>query len=861
MQKKCKILICSLVITLCGFFAFSTRVSAESVLAAELLMNGQSLTEVEVKLNEVVKLTGEGTGGIGGPYYYRFAVENNGNWEIVRPYQKGNTYEWSAKTPGVYTLEVDVADTSWNRIVVKKIQVTVPQLDATLQISTDTVVQPNEVVKLTGEGTGGIGGPYYYRFAVENNGNWEIVRPYQKGNTYEWSAKTPGVYTLEVDVADTSWNRIVVKKIQVTVPQLDATLQISTDTVVQPNEVVKLTGEGTGGIGGPYYYRFAVENNGNWEIVRPYQKGNTYEWSAKTPGVYTLEVDVADTSWNRIVVKKIQVTVPQLDATLQISTDTVVQPNEVVKLTGEGTGGIGGPYYYRFAVENNGNWEIVRPYQKGNTYEWSAKTPGVYTLEVDVADTSWNRIVVKKIQVTVPQLDATLQISTDTVVQPNEVVKLTGEGTGGIGGPYYYRFAVENNGNWEIVRPYQKGNTYEWSAKTPGVYTLEVDVADTSWNRIVVKKIQVTVPQLDATLQISTDTVVQPNEVVKLTGEGTGGIGGPYYYRFAVENNGNWEIVRPYQKGNTYEWSAKTPGVYTLEVDVADTSWNRIVVKKISVKVNASTLQGIDVSKWQTEIEWNKVKAAGYDFAMIKAGGSDDGFYQDSYFEKNYKKAVESNFMIGTYYFGTAVTESQAVIEAKKCLEILKNRNIDLYVAYDVEYSKQKDVGKAQLTKAVIAFCEVIKQAGYKPMVYANPNFYNNYIDISKLRSVGYDIWVAHYDADYYNPIAFPAKIWQSSQTGRIDGISGNVDINTLYYYQSGMQIVECTGSGVNVRKNAGTNTSIVGSINHSFSKLLGTQKAYSVDINKEETWYQIECNDGMVGWISERFVKLWTFN
>jgi GH25 family lysozyme M1 (1,4-beta-N-acetylmuramidase) len=382
-------------------------------------------------------------------------------------------------------------------------------------------------------------------------------------------------------------------------------------------------------------------------------------------------------------------------------------------------------------------------------------------------------------------------------------------------------------------------------------------VADSRWSTIVYKTVQFTVPELGATLKTSASQTI-PLANVQFDGAASGGTG-IYYYRFSVVHNGVGTIVQPFGESNTCNWTATEAGTYSIVLSVADSRWTKIATKTTVVKVVPAEIKGIDVSHYQGDIDWEKVKNAGVKFAMIKAGGSDDGLYQDNYFEQNYTNAVENGLAVGAYYYGCAITENEAIAEAQHCLSILKNRSIGLYVAYDVETDRQAGAGKDQLTKSIIAFCDTIKKAGYKPMVYANVNFFTNFIDIAKLRTMGYDIWVAHYGVDAYDSIAFPARIWQSSSSGQIDGITKNtVDLDTLYFYDPNMKVAECTDNGVNIRTAAGTSASIVTKIYHCFFQVLGSQTAYSSDIETQELWYHIKLNDGTTGWISGRFVKLW---
>ena len=185
--------------------------------------------------------------------------------------------------------------------------------------------------------------------------------------------------------------------------------------------------------------------------------------------------------------------------------------------------------------------------------------------------------------------------------------------------------------------------------------------------------------------------------------------------------------------------------------------------------------KGIDVSIWQGDIDWRKVKNSGIDFAMLRIGYGDN--YKDACFEKNYYAAKKAGIRIGGYYYSYAVTVEEAINEANRCIEFLNGRDMDLPVAFDLEDPIQQNLSKNLKSQIVRAFCEKIKAAGYRPMLYANLNWLNNHIDYDMIRD--YDIWLAQWnDKPTYDR---PFYMWQFSNQGRIDGIKGDVDLNIIY--------------------------------------------------------------------------------
>ncbi len=197
--------------------------------------------------------------------------------------------------------------------------------------------------------------------------------------------------------------------------------------------------------------------------------------------------------------------------------------------------------------------------------------------------------------------------------------------------------------------------------------------------------------------------------------------------------------------------------------------------------------KGVDVSKFQGDIDWKKVKNDGVEFAYIRLGyrGYESGkLALDDKYEDNIKGCNEVGIDCGVYFFTEALTEKEAIEEAEFVLENLGDYKIQLPIVIDVEESanttktRTKDLTKDDRTKAVIAFCEKIKSAGYTPMIYGNLKSFMVMMNISELEE--FDKWFAY----YRYPIRFPYKfkIWQYSATRTVDGIEGDADLNLMFY-------------------------------------------------------------------------------
>lgn len=153
-------------------------------------------------------------------------------------------------------------------------------------------------------------------------------------------------------------------------------------------------------------------------------------------------------------------------------------------------------------------------------------------------------------------------------------------------------------------------------------------------------------------------------------------------------------------------------------------------------------LFGIDISRWQGDYNLAKAQAEGAQFVIMKAGGGDDGLYQDRQFENNYAKAEKLGMPKGAYFYGNAFSVSEAEKEADKFLSILKGKRFDYPVYYDVE-GKMLNQSKAALTEIVLTFLKRVEAAGYFVGVYTSESHYRDHLDDSKLTA--YAHWVAKY--------------------------------------------------------------------------------------------------------------------
>ena len=198
-----------------------------------------------------------------------------------------------------------------------------------------------------------------------------------------------------------------------------------------------------------------------------------------------------------------------------------------------------------------------------------------------------------------------------------------------------------------------------------------------------------------------------------------------------------------------------------------------------------STL-GIDVSVWQGNIDWQQVRQAGVEFAMIRVGyrGSNEGTLEiDTMAQANYQGARDAGIKVGAYIFSQAITPVEAVEEAEFLLEQTKDWEIEMPLVFDWEIVSEEGrnarINSETLTQSVIAFCQRIEQAGHEPMVYFSKNHSRDRINLREL--VDYQFWLAMYDPVMDYP--YRVDMWQYTDQGTVPGIQGYVDLNLLLTY------------------------------------------------------------------------------
>lgn len=274
------------------------------------------------------------------------------------------------------------------------------------------------------------------------------------------------------------------------------------------------------------------------------------------------------------------------------------------------------------------------------------------------------------------------------------------------------------------------------------------------------------------------NNVVEDLEELKLSGKEHS----VKYYSYMPETKPDGENIYPYYdvgmnqrylihnkllKQNDYVWTS-----------------DEGVMDKTSPK-NRKMSYGIDISKHNGNIDFKKVKEAGFEFAFIRIAyrgyGKAGNLKEDEMYRTNLKNAKEAGLKIGAYVFSQAVNEEEAMEEAKFAVDLLKGYSLDLPLVFDPETIKgdtarTDNVEGLQFTKNAIVFCEEIKKSGFTPAIYSNLVWEDYYYELSKLQD--YDIWYADYSNIPQTPYNF--KYWQFSEVGIVDGVDGLVDLNVM---------------------------------------------------------------------------------
>ena len=321
----------------------------------------------------------------------------------------------------------------------------------------------------------------------------------------------------------------------------------------------------------------------------------------------------------------------------------------------------------------------------------------------------------------------------------------------------YYRLYYSNN---TAIAPVQKAGGLV-TAKTAGTTTIRCKLSNgkEAICKVTVKSApsRVTVSDKSATLKVGQSKTLK-----------------------ATLNNNAYSYRSTWTSSNTYVATVNSTGKISAKSQgTATITYKTYNGKTASCKltVSGSVAKCIDVSTWQGSIDFNKVKSAGYDYVIIRAGYGKEKSQKDNMFETNYKKAKSAGLKVGAYWFSYAMSPSTATAEADACLSCIKGKKFELPVYYDMEYQPAMSTSNSNYTKMAVNFCNKLKSNGFKSGVYSSASVYDYLLNRKTLKNNGISIW----NAEWYIKPSITCDVWQYSDNGRINGISTNVDLNYIY--------------------------------------------------------------------------------
>ena len=321
----------------------------------------------------------------------------------------------------------------------------------------------------------------------------------------------------------------------------------------------------------------------------------------------------------------------------------------------------------------------------------------------------------------------------------------------------YYRLYYSNN---TAIAPVQKAGGLV-TAKTAGTTTIRCKLSNgkEAICKVTVESApsRVTVSDKSATLKVGQSKTLK-----------------------ATLNNNAYSYRSTWTSSNTYVATVNSTGKISAKSQgTATITYKTYNGKTASCKltVSGSVAKCIDVSTWQGSIDFNKVKSAGYNYVIIRAGYGKEKSQKDNMFETNYKNAKSAGLKVGAYWFSYAMSPSTATAEADACLSCIKGKKFELPVYYDMEYQPAMSTSNSNYTKMAVNFCNKLKSNGFKSGVYSSASVYDYLLNRKTLKNNGISIW----NAEWYTKPSISCDVWQYSDNGRINGISTNVDLDYIY--------------------------------------------------------------------------------
>lgn len=200
-------------------------------------------------------------------------------------------------------------------------------------------------------------------------------------------------------------------------------------------------------------------------------------------------------------------------------------------------------------------------------------------------------------------------------------------------------------------------------------------------------------------------------------------------------------------------------------------------------------IKGVDLSTFQRNLNYQELKDAGVEFAILRCGYGKDSGQKDEMFEEHYRGCKEVGIKVGAYLYSYCTAIENAEKEAYNCLDQIEGKDFDLPIYYDLEDAKTVgQLGKEAITEIAIRFCNVIRNAGYRAGVYANLNWFTNYIDVWELIRNNISIWLAQWNNEI--TANFDVDIWQNTNRNEF-GFDGDYLVNENLLVENGDNSVD----------------------------------------------------------------------
>jgi len=339
----------------------------------------------------------------------------------------------------------------------------------------------------------------------------------------------------------------------------------------------------------------------------------------------------------------------------------------------------------------------------------------------------------------------------------------------GVGEQYDFSSSIPN-GTAAYFRSYYSDNTAIatvqksgglMTAKTAGTTTIRCKLSS---GREATCKVTVKSAPSSVTLNYTTSTLkVGQSEAIKVT-----------------YNNNAYSFKNKWTSSNKYVATINSDGkIYAKSLGSTTISYRTYNNKTVSFKltVSGSAVKCLDISTWQGYVDFNKVKSAGYNYVILRAGFGREYSQKDNTFERNYANAKAAGIKVGVYWFSYSTSPSDAYREANACLYCLNGKRLDMPVYYDLEYQPAMSMSNSNYTQMALNFCSTIKKAGYKSGVYSSASVYGYLLNRQTLINNGVSIW----NAQWSSYCSVPCDIWQYSEKGQVNGISASVDMNYIH--------------------------------------------------------------------------------